>query len=352
MKNKLNFKLLNLLIIITIICLLYLIKGLWIGIVVNIFKIISPFLLAFAIAYVIYPIVKKLIAAGAPKWLSVLAVSILGIGAVLIIILLTVPLLYEQILLFISNISVFLSDISSKYEINIGNLQSSLTNFSSGIISNLGSSISNGAISIVSSSFGVLSKAIVVTAAAIYFLIDMDKTRTRLGKYLNRTNKRTYNYVKKLDNELTKYIGGMGLNIIIQMVEYTLAFVIIGHPNYLILGLLSGISAVIPWFGGLIVAVLSLLVSSVISAKIFLLTVVICIICPILDGNVIGPKVYGKTNSLQPLLVIFAVSAGGMIAGFWGIVISLPIAIVIKTTYNFYENDIYKRFQKMKNKNQ
>ena len=108
MNNKLNYKLLNLLIIIAIICLLYFIKGLWIGIVVNIFKIISPFLLAFAIAYVIYPIVKKLIDAGAPKWLSILAVSILGIGSLLIIIILTVPLLYEQILLFLSNISVFL----------------------------------------------------------------------------------------------------------------------------------------------------------------------------------------------------------------------------------------------------
>lgn len=350
MKNKLNYKLLNTLIIIAIICLLYLIKDLWIGIVVTIFKIISPFLLAFAIAYVIYPLVKKLISAGAPKWLSILAISILGIGSVLIIILLTVPLLYEQILLFLSNISVFLSDISSKYEINFGNLQSSLTDFSTDIISNLGNSISNGAISVVSSSFDVLSTAIVVIAAAIYFLIDMDKIRKGLENYIQNRSKRTITYIKKLDKELTKYIGGMGLNIIIQMIEYTLAFAIIGHPNYLILGILSGISAIIPWFGGFIVAVLSLLVSSVISTKMFLLTVIICIICPILDGNVIGPKVYGKTNSLHPLLVIFAVSAGGMIAGFWGIVISLPVAIAIKTTYNFYENDIYKRVKNFKNK--
>lgn len=350
MKNKLNYKLLNILIIITIVCLLYFIKSLWIGIVVNIFKIISPFILAFAIAYVIYPIVKKLVNAGAPKWLSILAVSILGIGSVIIIIILTVPLLYEQILLFLSNISVFLSDLSTKYEINFGNLQSSLTDFSTNIISNLGNSISNGAISVVSSSFEVLSTAVVVIAAAIYFLIDMEKIRNAINQKILKRNKRTYEYVKKLDNELTKYIGGMGLNIIIQMIEYTIAFAIIGHPNYLILGLLSGISAIIPWFGGFIVAILSLLVSSVISTKLFLLTVIICIICPILDGNVIGPKVYGKTNSLHPLLVIFAVSAGGMIAGFWGIIISLPVAIIIKTTYNFYENDIYKKVQKIKSK--
>ena len=348
MKDRLNFKLLNLLIIIAIVCLLYSIRGLWIGIVVNIFKILAPFLLAFAVAYVIYPLVKKLIDAGSPKWLAILAVCILGIGSILIIILLTVPLLYEQILLFLSNISVLLSDLSSKYEINFGGLQSSLTEFSSNIISSLGSSISNGAISVVNASFGVMSTAIVVIAAAIYFLIDMDKVREGVKKYFNERNKRTTNYLDKLDGELTKYIGGMGLNIILQGIEYTLAFLIIGHPNWLILGILSGISAIIPWFGGFLVAVISLLVSSVISTKMFLLTVLICIICPILDGNVIGPKVYGKTNSLHPLLVIFAVSAGGVIAGFWGIVLSLPVAIAIKTTYNFYEKDISKKVKSMR----
>ncbi len=348
MKDKLNFKLLNLLIIIAIVCLLYLIKGLWIGIVVNIFKIIAPFLLAFAIAYVIYPLVKKLINAGSPKWLAILAVCILGIGSLLIIILLTVPLLYEQILLFLSNISVLLSDLSSKYEINFGGLQASLTDFSSNVIKNLGSSISNGAISVINTSFGVFSTAVVAICAAIYFLIDMDKVRMAVKKYLNERSRRTRQFVDELDDQLTKYIGGMGLNILIQGIEYTLAFLIIGHPNWLILGILSGLSAIIPWFGGFLVAVISLLVSSVISTKMFLLTVIICIICPILDGNVIGPKVYGKTNKLHPIVVIFAASAGGMIAGFWGIVLSLPIAIALKTAYLFYEKDITSGFKKMK----
>ena len=259
-------------------------------------------------------------------------------------------MLYEQLLLFLSNISVFLSDISSKYEINIGSLQTTLTDLSKNIISKVGSSISSGAISILSTSVSFLSLMVVSICAAIYFLIDMEKIRSSIKKYLTKRNKRTINYLEKLDKEMTKYIGGMGLNILIQTIEYTLAFLIIGHPNYLILGLLSGISAIIPYFGGFIVAVLSLLVSSVISTKLFILTIIICIICPILDGNLIGPKVYGKTNQIHPLLVIFSVSAGGMIAGFWGIVLSLPIAIFLKTTYNFYQTDIENKIKKYKKK--
>ncbi len=348
MKDKLNYKLLNLLIVIAIVCLLYSIRALWLGIVANIFKVLSPFLLAFALAYVLYPIVRKLIDAGSPKWLAILAVCILGMGSILIIILLTVPLLYEQILLFLSNMSVLLSDLSSKYEINFGGLQSSLSDFSTNVISGLGSSISNGAISVVGASFGVMSTAVVVIGAAIYFLIDMGKIRNAVKEYFQERNRRTMKFIDTLDDEMTKYIGGMGLDVLIQTIEYTLAFLIIGHPNYLILGILSGISAIIPWFGGFLVAIISLLVSSVISTKMFLLTVIICIICPILDGNVIGPKVYGKTNSLHPIVVIFAVSAGGVLAGFWGIVISLPVVIAIKTTYQFYKKDIRKKVKNIK----
>lgn len=350
MNDKVNFKLLNLLIIIAIICLLYFIRGLWIGIVTNIFNVLAPFLLAFALAYVIYPLVKKLIDSGAPKWLAILTVCILGFGSLFIIIILTVPLLYEQILLFISNISMLLSDLSLKYEINFGGLQTTLTDFSSNIISSLGNTISDGAINVVNSSVNVITTGIVVICAAIYFLIDMDKIREGIKKYLNRKSRRTSLYLTKLDDELTKYIGGLGKNILIQVVEYTLAFLLIGHPNYLILGILSGLSAIIPWFGGFLVAVISLLVSSVISTKLFIFTVVICVICPILDGNVIGPKVYGKTNKLHPLTVIFAVSAGGVIGGFWGIILSLPVAIIIKTTYNFYQRDIDKKIKFIKKK--
>ena len=350
MNDKINYKLLNILIIIAIICLLYFIRSLWLGIVTNIFNIVAPFLLAFALAYVIYPLVKKLIDAGAPKWLAILTVCILGFGSLFLIIMLTIPLLYEQILLFISNISMLLSDLSMKYELNFGGLQSSLADFSSNIISNLGSSISDGAISAVNSSVSVISTGIVVICSAIYFLIDMSKIRSGVKKYLNRKSRRTSLYLMKLDDELTKYIGGMGKNILIQMIEYTVVFALIGHPNYVILGILSGLSAIIPWFGGFLVAVISLLVSSVISTKLFLFTVVICIICPILDGNVIGPKVYGKTNKLHPLLVIFAVYDGGVIGGFWGIVLSLPVAIVIKTTYNFYRKDIVRRIRFIKKK--
>ena len=120
MDDKLNFKLLNLLILIAIICLLYLIRGLWLGLVGTVFSVIAPFLLAFGVAYMVYPLVRKLLKMGCAKWVAILITCVLSLGIVILLAITTIPLLYEQILLFISNISVFLSDLSVKYEINLG----------------------------------------------------------------------------------------------------------------------------------------------------------------------------------------------------------------------------------------
>ena len=186
MKNKLNYKLLNVLVIVAIVCLLYLIKNLWIGIVNNIFSIIAPFLLAFAIAYAIYPMVRKLNYSGSPKWLSILVTLVICFGFLLILILLVVPLMYEQTLLFISNISVFLSDISSKYSINVGSWQASLSTISSDIIKNLGNYISNGALNIVNTSINFFTNTAIVFCSVVYFLVDMDKIRKWIKIYFSK----------------------------------------------------------------------------------------------------------------------------------------------------------------------
>ena len=196
--DRVNFKLVNTLLVVGIIYLLYAISDLWLGVVIKLFEVLSPFILAFAIAYVVYPLVKKLEDAGSPKWLAILSVCVLGMGSLFLIILLTVPLIYDQMLLFISNLSVFLADLSSKYEISFGGLELALKNFSTDVITNLGSSISDGAISVVNTSVGVLSKGVVVICAAIYFLIDMKKIRSGIRNYFTIKNKKTYNYLFKL----------------------------------------------------------------------------------------------------------------------------------------------------------
>lgn len=350
MNKKLNYKMLNILIVVAIIYLIYMIKGLWLGAVTKVIDICFPFLIAFAIAYALHPIVQKLRSSGLPKWLATLIVCFLGLGFLVTIIILIVPMLYDQTLLFLSNISIFISDISSKYELNLGPLQSSISEISTNMIKTIGSHISNGAISVVNTSISVITNLVIILFSAVYFLIDMEKIREFIKRKSGGKRKKTYNYLKLLDVELSNYCVGLGKNILVQLFEYTLVFLLIGHPNYLVLGILASFTTIIPYFGAFIVDVLALLIASVVSTKLFILTLAVVLICPQIDGYIISPKIYGKTNQIHPLVSIFAVFAGGILGGFWGIVISLPVAIIIIATFKFFLPDINEKIVEIKNK--
>lgn len=349
-RNNINYKLLNVLLALLIISVLYWISGLWLGIFEKVIAVLFPFLIAFSIAYALYPFFKKLVDCGFPKWLSVGIIYFILIGFVVLIGIIVVPMFYDQVVLFLSNISAVVTDISSKYELDLGIVQTSLSDISSDLLKDVGSHISDGAITLVNTSISFVTNLIIVLIVSVYFLYDMDKIRKYIKKKLKKKKNRGFAYVKRLDKEVNNYFSGLFKNILIQFFEYTIVFKLIGHPNYLILGILAAVTTIIPYFGGLIINILALVIASVVSSKLFVATLIVCLVCPNIDGYIISPKVYGKTNQLHPLVNIFAVFAGGVLGGFWGIVVSLPIAIIIIATIKFFKEDINNRLVTVKEK--
>ena len=176
-KNKVNYKLINILLFVLIIALLYWISGLWLGVFKKIVEIVFPFLLGFAVAYALYPFSKKLVDYGVPKWLSVAIIYFVLIGFIVLIGIIVIPMFYDQVVLFLSNISAVITDISSKYELDLGIIQTSVTDISSDIIKDLGSHISDGAITIVNTSISFFTNLIIVVIVSVYFLYDMSNIR-------------------------------------------------------------------------------------------------------------------------------------------------------------------------------
>ena len=138
--------------------------------------------------------------------------------------------------------------------------------------------------------------------------------------------------------------------MIVQFFEYTIVFFLIGHPYYLLLGTLCSVTTVIPYFGGIFSNIIACVTAFFVSTKLFILTLIVAFIFPNIDGYVISPRIYGKTNNVPTLLTIFAAYAGGKLFGFIGIVIALPLTIVLLSTYRFYEDDISQKIEDVKNK--
>lgn len=350
-KNKIDFKLINTAIIVLIITLLYVSGGLWRAILYKSFQIFFPFLIAFAIAYALYPYVLKLVKHKLPKKLSVFIVVAVLIGTFIILGTLAVPLLFDQLGSLFNSIITFIKEISMKYDIDFGPLQETLSGTFNDIIKKTGSWISNGVLSVISTSISYISTLVIALSASIYFLCDMEKIRKRIKKHYKLRGKKTYNYIKTLDNSMEQYLDGFTKIVVISLIEYTIAFLVIGHPNALLLGFLAALGNLIPYFGGVFTNIIALITSFVVSPGLFIRTLIVFVILSLLDSNVINPYVYGKTTNVDPVVIIFAVFAGGILFGLLGIVISLPLAIIIIATYKYFQDDIEDKIDDIRENN-
>ena len=146
--------------------------------------------------------------------------------------------------------------------------------------------------------------------------------------------------------EMEKYLSGFMKIVLISFLEYTIIYSIIGHPNALLLGGLASFGNLIPYFGGIITNIIAAITAFVISPALFIKTCIVFMIFSSIDGYVINPLVYGKTNKVHPLIVISSVFIGGILFGIIGIIIALPLSILIIATIKFFKNDLIKMKEK------
>lgn len=348
LKNKLNYKLINLTALMLFLYIGISNISLWIEVLGNVIRVIMPFLIAFVCAYALSPIVRWLEKKGIKNGLAITIVVVSIILIVVALIAVTLPLLYEQLSSLSKIITELIGDLGDKYNLNLVGYELKISDHLDTMLNNLGSFISDGFIDVIFQSVSYLGSFIVGFIAWIYFLVDMSKIRKFTHNTLKSFKNRSYAYFKKLDDEIGNYLRGLGIFMIIQFFEYSLVFFIVGHPNWLLLGILASLTTVVPYFGGLITNIIAVITGSVVSSQVFIGTIIICLIFPQIDGYFISPKIYGKTNDINPLITIMVVSIGGTLAGVLGIVVALPVYLLLRSTYDFFKTDIKAVHKKLK----
>ncbi len=347
-RDKLNFKLINLLVLIVIIYIIINTSNWWGSIINKLLSILFPFVVSFAIAYAFYPLVKKLQSKGVRKSLAVALVVVVTSCLFLGLIIVTVPVVYDQFLTLSKLVAQVLQDLSSRFSLDLGGFEDSITGVLNDIVASLGTYISNGTIELVGKSVDFFTKFIIIYIVSIYFLAGMDDIRKNVKELLKNRNSKGYRFLEAIDGDLGRYLEGLVIFMVIQLFEYCFLFWIVGHPNWLLLGILASITTVIPYFGGLITNIIAVILASVVSTPVFIATLIICLVFPNIDGYVISPRVYGKTNNINPLWIIFSVFVGGALLGFVGIVIALPSYIIINRAYHIFKDDIKEKIDDIK----
>lgn len=347
-KNKIDYRLVNIALLVLTVFLLYKTGNLWTGVTGKVFAILTPFLIGFVVAYALHPFITWLQKHHVPKGLAIFIVIALVLAVFIITIVLVAPLLFEQLSNLFNSIITFLKEMSLDHDLNLGQFQKSLSQSFNEIIGGLGKYVSDGAVNIIGVSLGVISTTLIAFSASIYLLTDMDRIRAGFKKFLRKRSKRAYKYFSILDKEMKAYLTGFIKIVGITLIEYTLTFYFIGHPNALLLGFLAAVANLIPYFGGIFTNCIACITAFVISPWLFFKTLIAFFVLSNVDGYVINPFVYGKTNQVHPIVVIFSVFAGGILMGVPGIIISLPTAILVQATIKYFKPDIKEKLEDMK----
>lgn len=228
------------------------------------------------------------------------------------------PIIYKQLEYLYISVIKFINN--TRFNINIKSYI--LNNFKS-ILFNI-SSIS---FNIFNKSFNYISKVILTIVLTVYIFFSFDK----IINFIKNRFIKLYNFYTIFDLECSNYFNGLLIIVFLEWLEYTLLFFIVGHPNYLLLGILAGITSIIPVFGNLFAMLLALITSFVINPNLFYLVVGIAIICPIIDTYVIDPKIYKKTNQINIIELLLSMSIMSLLFGLIGIIFAIPFFLTFKT---------------------
>lgn len=141
--------------------------------------------------------------------------------------------------------------------------------------------------------------------------------------------------LREMNLQIANYIRGKAVEILVVGVCSYLAFAIIGLDFAALLGLLVGLSVLIPYIGATVVTIPVAMVAYFqfgFGSDFFLLMGVYGVI-QFLDGNLLVPLLFSEAVNLHPLSIILSVLIFGGLWGFWGVFFAIPLATLVKAIY-------------------
>lgn len=309
-------------------------------------SIVQPFLIGFVIAYVMNPFVKYLQKKGLPKNLVIILLWIIVIVGFIVLIMLLLPILYEKINEFMSSMIDGVYWISKqikaygKFE-NFSLIDSITQNVISLLkkyddwVPQIVSTLPN----IMSIALSVITNVLFSVIIGIYMLFDFDRIRASVKRTLTIVIPKSGAYLHEIDENVTVYLKSLIIIMVIKFVEYSLFYFALGHPDWVIIGILTSIGALIPYLGGTIANSIGVITALTLGpSKIFALILGILVLSNV-DAYLISPLVHEKRSALGPLTTLFAIFAGGILLGPIGIMVAVPFTIILKTIATIHVQD-------------
>lgn len=323
----------------------------------ELYALISPFVIGLCIAYVVNVIMRpiermwmKLLSRFKGKWVEklkrpicLLLSILLIIGIILAVVFLIIPELSESVSSLVSMIPSYVTEIESwwealserlvKYGVDLPQFNfnpDKLIDF----LKDGGTAVLNTTLSATTSIVTAVINFVLALAFSIYVLAQKETLKRQSKKVMSRLMKpekmqKLLDMLDLINRTFTNFITGQLTEAVIIGVLCFIGMSIFRMPYAPAISVLVGFTALIPVFGAFIgtaIGAFLILLVKPIQAVWF---VVFIIVLQQFEGNLIYPKVVGKSVGLPGIWVLVAVTIGGNAMGVVGMLISVPLCSVL-----------------------
>jgi predicted PurR-regulated permease PerM len=315
--------------------------------------VLVPFILGLVLAYLLLPLVHWLerhMPARLRAWkvarpLSIVLTYLLFVLIVAGVVAFIVPVMAEQVGTFIERVPQYyeqlgdlVDDVRDWYEVSIPEdwkttVEENLAEIAQEVLGAVQENLV-GVIRSVLGSLNFLIGLVIIPFWLFYILQDEHQVKEGILEALHPELRADVQSLATLvDHVLSAYVRGQLLLCLFVGILATIAMFIIGVPFAPVLGLIAGIFEVLPNIGpylGAIPAILVALATNPISA---IWVAVAFFAIQLIENLVLVPRISGKSVKLHPALVMMVLVIGGQLAGFWGMLIAVPVTAVIRDVF-------------------
>ncbi|RHW37546.1 AI-2E family transporter [Lysinibacillus yapensis] len=332
--------------------------------------VILPGVLAVIGYYLLRPFVRLADKSGkgrVPRGIVILILYVIVAALLTLLVLLVYPFLRDQFTNLVQEFPIYfmaLIESTVTYLNNSGfnelfaklnfNYDEFLTNVTNDLVStikdtfaNIASSVATGITGFVSTLTGILLSLVTVPFILFYLLYEGEKLpRFILRIFPPRARNEVGQVMKEMDKQVSSYILGQILVSICIGVMMTIGFLIIGLDYAFLLGMLAMITSVVPYLGPAIAITPALVIAIVTSPFMLVKLIIVWTVVQLIEGKFITPNIMGKTLSIHPITIIFALLTFGSLFGVAGVILGIPGYALLKVLVSHLFESVKKRYNR------
>lgn len=314
-------------------------------------RLLMPFIIGIVIAFVLNILVnlierkllnKSKMTDKSKRTISLLLSLAFVFTFIIILLLLIIPQLKNTALLFVDNMPKYeenVKDLLDKFNIDpniVVEIEEGVKNFGDvaiDFIKNNSDQIIEVTLGVATNVISVVVNFVVAFVFAIYLLAQKEKLLRQLNKvfraYLPTSKVEKIKDIAKLSNRIcASFVSGQCLEAVIIGILCFIGMLVLGIPYAATISVLIGVTALIPVYGAFIGTIVGAFLIFMVSPVKALIFIIFILILQQFEGNLIYPKVVGKSVGLPGIWVFVAVTIGASLAGVVGMLISVPIASI------------------------